>query len=256
MEIPRQVYAVVVIIVISFMIPVMALAQLGTGVTVMFDSDSVGAKSNGFISGDDPDAVFHDTVGENLEIVEYPFGAPITNKMLKVGGADSSSVEAIFSHPLADFSLQFSCDVNSEPDCLSLNATATLKVFENASDLIEAQTVQVIITGDDHQTIDACIGDCLTLFPNGFEKIQFQFSSDTTTNLTEYVDNFFGNALGDNLPIGCDSLQGAAYGLCIAYCEAMDCDSDYPRASETACERVMGNYQRALGDDSFPPCSQ
>lgn len=51
----------------------------------------------------------------------------------------------------------------------------------------------------------------------------------------------------------CDGTSGAAYGLCVAYCEAMDCDSDNPQASETACERVYSNYQKITG--SAPPCA-
>ena len=30
----------------------------------------------------------------------------------------------------------------------------------------------------------------------------------------------------------CDGLSGAAFGLCNAYCEAMDCDSDSTKASQ------------------------
>lgn len=41
----------------------------------------------------------------------------------------------------------------------------------------------------------------------------------------------------------CDALEGAAYGLCSAYCEAMDCDSEEAQASDEACERVLDNYQ-------------
>lgn len=51
----------------------------------------------------------------------------------------------------------------------------------------------------------------------------------------------------------CDGLTGAEWGLCNAYCEAMDCDSEYPSASDSACERVLSNFQEhADGED--PPC--
>lgn len=50
----------------------------------------------------------------------------------------------------------------------------------------------------------------------------------------------------------CDGSAGAAYGLCTAYCEAMDCDSDNPQASETACQRVYDNYAKITG--GIPPC--
>jgi hypothetical protein len=56
----------------------------------------------------------------------------------------------------------------------------------------------------------------------------------------------------------CDSQSGAAYGLCTAYCEAMDCDSPAPHASASACSKVRGNYQRITGHsmpcDATCPC--
>jgi hypothetical protein len=56
----------------------------------------------------------------------------------------------------------------------------------------------------------------------------------------------------------CDGQTGAAYGLCNAYCEAMDCDSPSPQASPTACGRVRTNYTRITGQplpcDVTCPC--
>jgi hypothetical protein len=58
----------------------------------------------------------------------------------------------------------------------------------------------------------------------------------------------------------CDGLSGAAFGLCNAYCEAMDCDSPNHRASDTACEQVKSNYERHTGQplpcEVSCPCSQ
>lgn len=45
----------------------------------------------------------------------------------------------------------------------------------------------------------------------------------------------------------CDGEVGAAYGLCTAYCEAMDCESDDPHASETACNKVGSKFQNITG---------
>jgi hypothetical protein len=60
------------------------------------------------------------------------------------------------------------------------------------------------------------------------------------------------------LPV-CDMETGAAYGLCNAYCEAMDCelsnDSDpgtEPKASATACSKVRTKFQNITGHDV--PC--
>lgn len=51
----------------------------------------------------------------------------------------------------------------------------------------------------------------------------------------------------------CDGLTGAQFGLCNAYCEAMDCDSDSPNASAEACEKVLDNF-RVKSGGADPPC--
>jgi hypothetical protein len=51
----------------------------------------------------------------------------------------------------------------------------------------------------------------------------------------------------------CDGQIGAAFGLCNAYCEAMDCESPAPQASDTACQRVLNNYMKHTGQ--MPPCA-
>lgn len=47
----------------------------------------------------------------------------------------------------------------------------------------------------------------------------------------------------------CDNESGAAFGLCNAYCEAMDCDSASPQASATACSKVRSKFQNVSGHD-------
>ncbi|HET9228866.1 MAG TPA: hypothetical protein VFR31_19460 [Thermoanaerobaculia bacterium] len=44
----------------------------------------------------------------------------------------------------------------------------------------------------------------------------------------------------------CANENGAAYGLCNAYCEAMDCDGE-PEASATACSKVQDKYTQITG---------
>ncbi len=46
----------------------------------------------------------------------------------------------------------------------------------------------------------------------------------------------------------CDGQAGAAFGLCNAYCEAMDCDSPAPQASENACMRVADKFEQITGN--------
>jgi hypothetical protein len=50
----------------------------------------------------------------------------------------------------------------------------------------------------------------------------------------------------------CDGQVGAAYGLCNAYCEAMDCGHPNQQASNTACARVRDNFIKHAGVP--PPC--
>jgi len=52
----------------------------------------------------------------------------------------------------------------------------------------------------------------------------------------------------------CDGLSGRSYGLCNAYCEAMDCESSDPQASDDACDKVLGKFMDATGGDE-PPCT-
>ena len=52
---------------------------------------------------------------------------------------------------------------------------------------------------------------------------------------------------------GCDSESGAAFGLCNAYCEAMDCDSEDTQASPKACVRVLAQFEKIMGYE-MPQC--
>lgn len=52
----------------------------------------------------------------------------------------------------------------------------------------------------------------------------------------------------------CDPLSGALFGLCNAYCEAMDCDSEVGyNQHPDACDKVFGNYLKKA-DAVGPPC--
>ena len=52
----------------------------------------------------------------------------------------------------------------------------------------------------------------------------------------------------------CDpfSYDDQAFGLCNAYCEAMDCDSPFRRASDTACLKKAQRFEELTG--TAPPC--
>lgn len=51
----------------------------------------------------------------------------------------------------------------------------------------------------------------------------------------------------------CDGETGAAFGLCNAFCEAMDCDSANAQASATACSKVKSKFTNITGR-AFLPC--
>jgi hypothetical protein len=54
----------------------------------------------------------------------------------------------------------------------------------------------------------------------------------------------------------CDDagLTGAAYGLCNAYCEAMDCDSANPNANSNACMKVLSDFTKH--SEELIPCGR
>lgn len=57
----------------------------------------------------------------------------------------------------------------------------------------------------------------------------------------------------------CDGEEAPGRGLCVAYCEAMDCDDD-PQANQTACAKVKQNWQNKTGGTNLPceiscPCN-
>jgi len=59
------------------------------------------------------------------------------------------------------------------------------------------------------------------------------------------------SATAKRTPTVCDGLKGKAYGLCNAYCEALDCDWD-PNASKRACEALRSRYSSLTGESKFP----
>lgn len=266
MKRPKRVGIVFGIIAIGLlMMPMLVGAQEGS--TIEFTSDSAGVKANGFMSNDEPDAGarFFDSSGSGLEIIELtpPDFINGADPLLCVRGDDGSSLLRVeFDERLADFSIQVSIlDENQEysPDFINAleNPTVTVRAYLSGN-LLRTVTLPLNVGNPlgYYLTVDLCGIDppndnCLDVLPNGFDAIEIEFSH----TLPEYADNFFGNPLiGPPTDNGCASLQGAAYGLCTAYCEAMDCDGS-PQASAAACERVLNNFVRASYGEE-PPCLQ
>ena len=55
------------------------------------------------------------------------------------------------------------------------------------------------------------------------------------------------DGLTPNMESVCDAETGAAFGLCNAYCEAMDCEFETPQASQTACDKVASKFNNITG---------
>jgi hypothetical protein len=46
--------------------------------------------------------------------------------------------------------------------------------------------------------------------------------------------------------------RGPSHGLCMAYCEALDCDAPHPRAASRACDALAGRFERASPGTPLP----
>jgi len=71
--------------------------------------------------------------------------------------------------------------------------------------------------------------------------------------------NAYGNGTRDEQPPAeeqvCDDagLLGSAFGLCVAFCEANDCDAKLDQPDDRACSMLREKYARATGE-LFLPC--
>lgn len=97
---------------------------------------------------------------------------------------------------------------------------------------------------------------CLGLLTVSAASAQTSLEGVTLQDLFNSAQSSAALGTPDGLPpsqeTACDGLTGAAHGLCTAYCEAMDCDSGAPQASQNACNKVGANFQRITGQR--PPC--
>jgi cysteine-rich repeat protein len=50
----------------------------------------------------------------------------------------------------------------------------------------------------------------------------------------------------------CDSLDGAAYGLCNAFCEAKDCDEAAEETGHQSCDRLKEKFTELTQEEYFP----
>jgi hypothetical protein len=68
----------------------------------------------------------------------------------------------------------------------------------------------------------------------------------------------YGDGTSDEQPPAeeqvCDDagLLGAAYGLCVAFCEANDCDAQLDQPDDRACSSLREKYARVTSQVFFP----
>ena len=93
-------------------------------------------------------------------------------------------------------------------------------------------------------------------FPEDYTMVKYLITATVLAILSLAPWSFAQTADGDTPAVEqtCDDLDGALYGLCVAYCEAMDCDDGDHLASDQACERVWNNYMALSGDEVMPLC--
>lgn len=117
-------------------------------VVITFESDSLGARPNGFASVESPLLTFRDTVGADLSIFDGGIQS-IGHAVHVAGDQDGSSLEMNFSVPVNFLSLAFG---NDDPGYTNPGDLATLIAFSGA---IQVAQVSVVLNRDDimNQTI-------------------------------------------------------------------------------------------------------
>ena len=96
------------------------------------------------------------------------------------------------------------------------------------------------------------IGTACTVTGDGTLPAGDEFSGQATTDGTTSTGTWEHWTPAVDTFGGCEDQSGAAYGLCNAYCEAMQCGSDNQQASDNACDKVYNNYVKISGET--PPC--
>jgi hypothetical protein len=76
--------------------------------------------------------------------------------------------------------------------------------------------------------------------------------------ITSNAAQAYGHGTPDGQPPAeeqvCDNagLYGAAYGLCVAFCEANDCDAQTTQPDDRSCSSLRKNYLKHTGQLFFP----
>ena len=122
-----------------------------------------------------------------------------------------------------------------------------------------AKTITVDMTSlfANHGGMDQSVGGIAT---GSYDALTGAYNMSVTATLTQ------GGHAGDDVTFtfsgtakldiesraneaSCDAYKGAAFGMCAAYCGAMECDSD---ASVKACGRIKDSFMVMTGEEAMP----
>lgn len=145
--------------------------------TITFETDTAGAKPNGFQSNESNFATFRDTQGADLQVDNFG-GQGVGARSLAVFGDDPSALEITFAGNVSDLSLVFG---NDDPGFSSPGDRATLTLFNGLTQV--GQTFVVLNRND--------LADQTISFSGLFNRAIFQYTNaaGAPINLIEIVDN-------------------------------------------------------------------
>lgn len=158
----------------------LAALPLRAQITIDFESDTTGAKPNGFTSVDSSQVHFSDSIGADMDVQD---STPETiGQGLAVRPDDPSRLLMTFDVPMQSLSLVFG---NDDPCCSNPGDVGLLRVFNGTS--VVAQTT-VVMNRDDiaNQTISIT-----TAAARCFDNAEFYYADSTgdPIDLIEIVDN-------------------------------------------------------------------
>lgn len=147
-------------------------------VVVDFESDTVGAKSNGFVSGG---ITFNDTNGSGLQVYN---GLPVecafsSNKCLVNFGDDTGALEMIFGQAVNFLSFDFG---NDHPGVMPVGGLAYLQLFMGAIMVADTSVVT---------NVDDFMNQTIAFSGAAFDRAIFAYTDANAVriNLIEVVDN-------------------------------------------------------------------
>lgn len=159
--------------------PAGSLGAPNPDISITFESDTTGAKPNGFVSVDSSAVHFTDTNGANLSIGD--FNIQSHGQALEVGtDNDNSDVRIAFDRPTTRVSLAFG---NDEPTLTSPGDEAVLRAFRGSTPVGESRVVMNRNDAMD-QTISFGSGDGPL-----FTRVVFTLDASRAGGIIEVIDD-------------------------------------------------------------------